>query len=326
VLLFRSLRILVVCAFIAAAVPAFGQDMGVRVEAVRLMERAFAASTSSKPLPDYWQDITFRTYAPDGTVKDGTYSTIFSGQIERSEILYGDYHIITLQNPEQTLKSTSAPPPVEIWQLMRLIPLSLGRFDKSDVIQSITADRISGRPAKCIRFETINGRAHQSNEICVDAEQGMVLRWNVGDQLIEDSDFSMFEGSWIPERIRLYVSGKLRMDIGQKLSLMPGPIDFDALAPASPVTYRPCERYNRALIQSAPQPANAGAGPWYDVRIHATIGEDGRVHDAAAVAAGRPEMEQEAMRIVSQWVFAPASCEGKAISDFAVMTVHFPPQ
>src|SRR5580700_11367 len=133
VLFLRRLRRLLLCVFATSAVPLFAQDMSVRVEAMRLMERAIAVSSSTKPLPDYRQDISFRTYAPNGAVKDGTYSTIFSGQIERSEILYGDFHIITLQNPQQTLKSTDAPPPVEIWTLMRLIPLSLGRFDKTDV-------------------------------------------------------------------------------------------------------------------------------------------------------------------------------------------------
>jgi hypothetical protein len=326
VLFLRRLRRLLLCVFATSAVPLFAQDMSVRVEAVRLMERAIAVSSSTKPLPDYRQDISFRTYAPNGAVKDGTYSTIFSGQIERSEISYGDFHIVTLQRPENTLKSTTAPPPVEYWQLMKLIPVSLGRFDKSDVIHSITADRIADRPAKCIHFETINGRAHQSNEICVDAEKETVLRWNVGDESIEDSEFSMFEGSWLPGRIRLYVSGQLRMEIEQKFVLMEGPIDFDALAPENPIMYTQCQRYNRALVQSAPQPENAGAGPWYDVRIHGTIGQDGRVHDAAAVAAGRPELEQQALQIVSKWLFNPATCDGRAISDLAAFTVHFPPQ
>jgi TonB-like protein len=194
------------------------------------------------------------------------------------------------------------------------------------VIHSITAATISGRPAKCIHFESINGKTHQSNEICLDAEQETVLRWNVGDELIEDSEFSIFEGSQLPARIRLYVSGKLRMEIEQKFVLLEGPIDFDALAPENPIMYTQCQKYSRALVQSAPQPANAGAGPWYDVRIHGTIGKDGRVHDAAAVAAGRPELEQQALQIVSKWMFTPATCDGRDISDFAAFVVHFPPQ
>lgn len=109
---FRALRILSVCVVAALGIPARAQDMSVRVEAVRLMERAIAVSSSTKALPDYREDIAFRTYSPDGATKDGTYSTIFSGQIERSEILYGDYHITTLQTPEKTLKSTAAAPPV----------------------------------------------------------------------------------------------------------------------------------------------------------------------------------------------------------------------
>jgi hypothetical protein len=290
------------------------------------MERAYAVSSTTKPLPNYKQEVTFRSHAADGTTKDGSYNVIFSGATEWSEIFFGDYHLITLQSPEKTLKTTSVTPPVEILDMLKLIPLSMGRFDHSDTIQSITAATLSGRPAKCIHFETVNGRTHQSNEICVDAEQGTVLRWNVGDELVEDSEYYMFEGVWRPAYIRQYINGKLRMAIEQKFSLIDGAIDWAALTPPNAVTFVTCQKYDRPLIQSAPQPSSAGAGPWYDVKVHGNIGVDGRVHDATVLAAGRAEVEQQAIQIVSQWIFSPAMCDGKPVSASAGLTVHFPPQ
>jgi len=307
----------------ACTIPLLAQDMDVRVEAVRLMDRAYAVSSTTKALPNYKQEVTFRTYAPDGTTKDGSYNVIFSGATERSEILFGDYDLITLQNPDKTLKTTNATPPVEILQMLELLPLSIGRFDHSDTIQSITAATLSGRPAKCIHFETVNGRTHQSNEICVDAEQGTVLRWDVGDELVEDSEYYMFEGVWRPAHIGLYINGRLRMAIEQKLTLIEEAIDWAALTPPNAATFVPCQKYEQPLIQSAPQPPSAGAGPWYDVKVHGNIGVDGRVHDASAMAAGRAE--QQAIQIVSQWVFLPAMCDGNPVASLATLTVHFPP-
>jgi len=322
---FRSLPIFSAFVF-GSAIPLLAQDMGIRVEAVRLMERAYSVSSTTKVLPNYTQEVSFRSYGANGITKDGSYKVIFSGETEWSEVSFGDYHLINLQSPDKTLKSNTAPPPLEILEMLKLIPLSIGRFDHSDAIQSITPATLSERPAKCIHFETVNGRTHQSNEICVDVDQGTVLRWNVGDELVEDSQYYAFEGVWRPAHIRQYINGKLRMEIEQKLALIDGAIDWAALTPQNAVTFVPCQKYDRPLIQSAPQPSLAGAGPWYDVKVQGNIGLDGRVHDAAVLDNGRSELEQQAIQIVSQWVFSPAMCDGKPVSAGASLVVHFPPQ
>lgn len=196
----------------------------------------------------------------------------------------------------------------------------------SDTIHFITPATLFGRRAKCIQFETVNGRTHQSNEICVDEELGTLIRWNVGEDLIENTDYSQFEGILLPAHIRHYINGKLRMEIEQKFSVMDGPIDWAALTPPNPTTLRACQQYRRPIIQSAPQPATAGAGPWYDVHVHGVIGEDGHVREAAVLAAGRADLEQQAVQIVSGWVFSPGVCNGKPIPVSADLVVHFPPQ
>jgi hypothetical protein len=302
------------------------QDMAVRVEAIRLMEHANAISRPSHRMPNHKTELTFRAYALDGTTKDGQSSAIISGDIERYETHFGEYESTSIHYPDKIVQDEYQPPPPEILEMDDLTPLKVGRFDESDVINSITPATLFGRPARCIQFETVNGRTRQSNEICVDEELGMLVRWGVGEELIEDTEFVSFENMMVPQHIRHYIRGKLRMEIEQKFSVIEGPIDWAALTPPNPHTLRTCQPYVRPVVQSAPQPANAGPGPWYDVQIHGVIGRDGRVHDAAVLPAGRPDLEKQAIDLVSTWVFSTPTCSGKPTVVIADLVVHFPPQ
>lgn len=98
--LFRALRFLPVFLLIVS-LHLRAQDMPVRVEAIRLLERANAVSHSARILPNYRQDATFRAYRLDGTTQDGTYSGIYSGDIERYEIVFGNYHAISIHYPDK---------------------------------------------------------------------------------------------------------------------------------------------------------------------------------------------------------------------------------
>jgi hypothetical protein len=324
-LFFRALRFLPVF-LLACSIHLRAQDMPVRVEAVRLLERANGVSSPAHLMPNHKQEVTFRAYGLDGTTQDGRFSGIYSRDSERYETVFGDYHCITLHFPDRIVQNAYQPPPPEALEVDKLIPLLVGRFDKSDTIHSITPAALFGRRAKCIQFATVNGRTHQSNEICVDEELGTLIRWNVGEDLIENTDYSPFVGILLPAHIRHYINGKLRMEIEQKFSVIDGPTDWAALTPPNPDTVRMCQQYRRPIIQSAPQPASAGAGPWYDVEVHGVIGQDGHVYEAAVLTAGRADLEQQAVQIVSGWVFSPGVCNGKPIPVIANLVVHFPPQ
>jgi hypothetical protein len=323
---FRAFRFLPVF-LLASSFHLRAQDMPVRVEAIRLMERANSVSRPNHLMPNHRQDLTFRAYGVDGTTQDGTANTTISGDIERYEWFLGNYHAISIHFPDKIVQNNEyQPTPPETLELDHLTPLLIGRFDKSDTIHSITPATLFGRPAKCIHFETVNGRTHQSNEICVDAELGTLIRWNVGEDLIEDTDYSSFEGILVPTHIRHYINGKLRMEIEQKFSVIDGPIDWAALTPPNPQTLRACQQYRRPFIQSAPQPASAGPGPWYDIQVHSVIGEDGHIYEASVLPAGRDDLEKQAVQIVSAWVFSPGLCNGKPIPVGADLVVHFSPQ
>ena len=302
------------------------QDMPMRVEAVRLLERANLVSRPSHPMPNHKIEITFRAYGLDGSTKEGQANTIISGPIERNEEIMGAYHAVGIHYPDKIVQGEYQTPPEETTEMEHLTPLLIGTFDESDTIHSITEATIYGRAAKCIRFETVTGRQRQTNEICTDTEQGMVVLWHVGDELIENTDFISFEGMLLPTHIRHYVNAKLRMDVEQKFSLIDGPIDWEALTPPNPTTLRSCGQYRRPFVESNPQPADAGAGPWYDVTVHVVIGNDGRVHEPTVMAAGRPELEKRAIEIVSGWTFAPAVCRGKSTTVAGDLVVHFPAQ
>ncbi len=302
------------------------QDMPVRVEAVRLMERANDVSRAAHIMPNYKQEGTFRAYGLDGTIQNGTFNTIYSVDSERYETVFGNYHAISLHFPDRIVQNAYQPPPPETLELGALTPLILGRFDMSDTIHSIKPATLFGRRARCIQFETVNGRTRQSNEICVDEELSNVIRWNVGEDLVDNTDYLTFEGVLLPTHIRHYINSKLRMEVEQKFSVIDGPVDWAALTPPNPDTLRTCKQYRRPIIQSAPQPTSAGAGPWYDVHVHGVIGPEGHVSEAAVLANGKPELEQQAIQIVSGWIFSPGVCNGKPVPVDAQLVVHFPPQ
>lgn len=323
---FRAFFFSVCSTLLLNTLPLHAQDIAVRTEAIRLMARASAVSHPSHVMPNHRTELTFRAYDMDGTAKDGEASTIISGDIERHEIHFGDFNGVSIHYPDRIVQSDYQPPPPAILELSRLTPLLIGRFDKSDVIDSITPATLFGRSAKCIQFETIAGRTHQSNEICIDEAQGMLVRWNVGDELIEDTDYVSFQDILVPQHIRHYINGKLRMEIEQKFSVIDGPIDWAALTPPNAHTLRACKPYVRPVIQSAPQPSDAGAGPWYDVKVHGVIGPDGHVREASVFPAGKPDLEKRAIDIVSSWIFSPPLCSGKPTVASADLVVHFPPQ
>jgi hypothetical protein len=305
----------------------FSQDLSVRVEAVKLMEHANAVSHPTHRTRNHKEEITFRAYRLDGTTIDGRADNIIAGDIERYETTFGDFHSISIHFPDRIVQNDFPPEPAETLELEKLTPLLIGHFDKSDIIHSITPATLSGRSAKCVQFETVNGRTQQpANEICFDNELGTLVRWNVAEDLIEDTDYVSFEGVLMPRTIRHYINGKLRMEVKQEFSVMEDQIDWAALTPPDAHPLRMCYDYKPPAIQSAPQPTDAGPGPWYDVKVHGAIGLDGRVQQATVLPAGRPDLEKRAIEIVSSWVFSAPLCNGKPTIIGTDFVVHFPPQ
>jgi hypothetical protein len=313
--------------FFGVQTPSPAQDLAVRVEAIKLMEHANSVSRPTHRTRNHKEVITFRAYGLDGTTMDGRAENIIAGDIERYETTFGDFHMISIHFPDKIVQNDFSPEPAEAFELEKLTPLLIGHFDKSDIIHSITPATLGGRSAKCVQFETVDGKTRQpANEICFDDALGSLVRWNVGEDLIEDTDYVSFESVLMPRTIRHYINGKLRMEVKQEFSVIEDPIDWAALTPPGAHKLTTCYDYKPPAIQSAPQPSDAGPGPWYDVKVRGAIGPDGRVQQATVLPAGSPDLEKRALEVVASWVFSPPLCNGKPTIIGTDFVVHFAPR
>jgi hypothetical protein len=111
--------------FLAYSGSLHAQDMPVRVEAVGLLERANAVSHPAHRMPDYRHDITFRAYGVDGSAKDGRFIGTYSGDIERYEWFFGDYHAVSIHYPDKIVQNRDyQPAPRETMEMDKLTPRS----------------------------------------------------------------------------------------------------------------------------------------------------------------------------------------------------------
>jgi len=115
----------------------FAEDVKLREEAVRLMERANQVSLPG-PVPNYEQAVSFRVHYPDGAAKEGSYSRVSAGAAGyREEESFGDFHAITVRSGDRISSTVGWEEPPEMRELREQLPVHLGRFDHKDVIRSI---------------------------------------------------------------------------------------------------------------------------------------------------------------------------------------------
>jgi hypothetical protein len=171
------------------------QDLKLREEAVRLLERANAVSSSPK-LPNLERIDMFRSFGAGG-VKEGSFSrVVIQGVGRREEYMYGDFHLVNVWTQKQVAVSgTQGILPPELVNVLRISPIWLVRFDGEDIIHAITNRDISGQAARCIDFDTVKGQHTDNNELCVDARTGALLLERLAGELVENSDFFPFAGA-----------------------------------------------------------------------------------------------------------------------------------
>ena len=311
--------------FCSAALNA--EDVKLREQAVNLLERTNAASLIAG-LRDYEQIVTFTFHdLLNGTIKTGTYSRTSAGSDgRREEFTYGAYHASTAiaGNRSSTTRGNDEPP--EIVELLEHLPIYLGRFDEKDVIRSVEGGTVSGRAAKCVNFDTHLGAGVQSNQICVDVERGTLLRWHVGNELIENSEFFPIAQLWEPGHIRRFVRGALRLEVEQRITLTSVPVDVNAFSPPSGEWQKwwRCEDRRRPVGISMPMPTPGTAGTGIvDVTVRGYIWDNGTVQPTVIVSSMRPDLNDEAMKLVATWKFTPLLCDDKKAATIADFIVHF---
>lgn len=319
----RQSFLLVTLCIVSACLHA--EDVKLREQAVQLMEIANAVSLPGA-LPSFEHTVTFRVHEPEGTVKEGKFTRVSAGSAgHRDEIVFGDYHAITVVSGDRisTTRTTKAPP--EIRELRRQLPIRVGAFDQSDTVRSIESGNVLGRPAKCIAFDTLTNGAPQANEICVDSERGVVLRWRVGDENIENSDFFRVGNLYEPAHIRVYLRRQLQMEIDQQMKLVDG-LDPNVFTPPSSEwkVMSPCSTARRPVAVFTPQPAPGKNGDSIvDVLVHGSIHPDGKVYDAVIEDSPDLKLNTEALQLISKWKFLPLICDDTAVSLSTDFVLHF---
>jgi hypothetical protein len=302
----------------------FAEDVQLRQEAVRLLERAHAASLAAD-LPNLERTVTFRVFNSASADQEGTFTrVVVQGTGTRDEITFGDYHLINVWAGGRlaTARTRELAPP-DVVTVLRLTPISLVRFDHEDVIQAITERRTGGRSVRCVEFDTIAGQKTENNELCMDAGNGTLVSERLGEEVIENSEFFSFAGALIPGKITCSFSGIPKIEISQTMTELVDATPNVLAAPPNAQIRRFCTTYRRPLGESMPQPKPGNGGADFDVVVRGIVGEDGKVHDAVVQSSERPDVNSEALGLIQQWVFTPGLCNGRPNPVEASFVLHF---
>lgn len=309
---------------LAATLPA--EDVKLREQAVQLLELANAVSLPGA-LKNYKQSVTFRFHELDGTVKEGTFTRWYAASsLYRTESTLGDYHDAVVTSGSQRSDKSNGNIPPALLDLRAQLPVNLGRFDDSDVILSIESREVLDRPAKCIEFHTHVGETVQSNEICVDIYRGSVIRWQVGDELFENTGYFKVGSLWQPAHIRRYRKGQLNLEIEQRIELINGEFDPQLFSPPAGEWkhFEWCKNPRRVVGISTPMPPPGKNGKAIvDVVVHAWIWQDGSVGMPEIMSSPRPDLNDEALKTVMTWRFSPLVCNDREAATTDDLVVHF---
>ncbi|HMD85463.1 MAG TPA: energy transducer TonB [Terriglobia bacterium] len=302
----------------------FAQDVKVRQEAIQLLERATAASTSPN-LPNLERVDTFRVFDSDSPAQEGNFSrVVVQGTGRRDEVNLGSYHLVNIFTHGQVaIEGSSQIVPPSLEDVARLTPINLVSFDAEDIIHEIVDREAGGRVVRCIEFDTIRGQKTDGNEICVGSDNGVLVSMKVGNELIENSDFFPFAGALMPGKISYSVGGKIRLEISQTMTELVDATPNVLAPPPNANILKMCTTFRRAIGISMPQPKQGGLDSDYEVVVRGDVGEDGKVHQAVVQESERPELNAEALSIAQSWVFTPARCDGKPYTTEVNLSLHF---
>lgn len=309
------------------ASPHLSEDVQLRAEAVRLAERAVAVSSLAR-MPAHWYVVNYTYYAPDGTSQQGHIRGVWASPTEiRNEEWFGDFHLLNIQRGDKLSLSgeNSYVIPEASRESSKIMPIRLIRFDEEDVISIIRDGSVLGQPARCIEFETTTGNKTNDNELCVDQVSGALVRLKDGNETIENSEFFNLAGALLPGRVDLYRDGRLLLQIQQEIKLIEGPVDpkLFEFPPGAQVKTK-CREWLRPFGKNMPQPPPGRDGEAIqDVVIRAIADKSGAVVNPAVERSQNPKLDEEALKLATQWSFTPALCDGHPTGSDVYFTLHF---
>ena len=301
------------------------EDPEVRAEAVHLMERAVMLATPVWPANEEFFDFRVLDPAPgeasEGAIRIGVKTPVN----KRWEFTYGIYTFIKVQNGSEfaTYRSESAEP-AALTSVRKLIPVFRGVFEPADMIRRIEDSTVDGQPARCIDFDTLKGDQQQSGQACVDAQSGFLLSVRQGDETIRQSAYYRFNNASLPGHIERWMGDRKLIEIDSKVVVRTEyPAEYFDY-PADAKIDNACRSFYRAFADHTPQPEpRTQSNEAITVRVHGRVGKDGKTNSLKVLDAVRPDLADEALRVVSGWTFHPAMCEYQPATQETDFEVRF---
>ncbi len=301
------------------------EDPQLRAEAIRLMEKANLVSTPVWPANEEF--VTFHVLAPGpGEATDGEMKiSVATTMTKRWEFTYGAYKFLQVQNGREFATTRTQPgEPAALTSVRKILPVFLGEFEPSDVIRRIEDASIDGRPARCIIFETLQGDHRQPGRACVDPGQGWLLEVTQGDESIRQSGFHQFNNAYLPRHIEKWAGNRKLLEIEESVVVREQyPPDHFTYPEGASIRHM-CTEFHRAFADHTEQPPQKTlSDELIEVRVHGLIGKDGKPYALKALDTMRPDLAQEAVRVVSAWTYHPAMCEYDPATMETDFVVHF---
>ena len=286
------------------------EDPQLRAQADRLMERAVMLTTPVWPANEEF--VNFRVFQPaPGEAVEGTMQIgVRTPGNKRWEFTYGAYKYIRVQDGREFATFRSEPAePAALTSVRKLLPSFHGQFDSADLIRAVSDATTDGRAARCIDFDTLKGDQQQAGQVCIDSQNGLLLTVRLGDETIHQSAYFRFNNAWLPGHIERWVAGGKLVELDMNIVVRTDyPAGYFAY-PADAHIEHACQEFHRAFADNTPQPQpRTRSNDAITVRLHGRIGKDGKPTALKVLDAARPDLAEEAVRIVSAWTFHPAMC------------------
>ena len=310
----------------AVSSTALAEDVQLRSQAVALLNHAQAVSQLQGGPWNIRTEVTFTATASDGSLQSGTYTRVRGNDASlREDLTFGDYSASSISIGVQLGRTTAwDDPPFAALRIRQLVPYRAASFDATDVIHEIRSSSYGGRQALCIEFETILGEKHLPGEACVDKSNGTMLELHSGDKLWEYSEFYPVEGGLFPAHI-VYREGNFSLTADLKMAKLEEKPEDAFSIPSDWAQGTLCKQWQMPIAKSTPQPHGEGApdAPVTDVVVHLHVTALGTVTNAQVLKPVRSDLDAEAVKLVSGWLFQPGTCNGNPQGYVINAAVHF---
>jgi TonB family protein len=305
---------------------ALAEDQGLRNQAVHLLDQARLASRMAGPT-NIRTEVAFSATEKDRPLTSGTYTRTRSASgALRQDVVFGDFRASRIQQDASVADQGpwhDLPYPVRA--LMEFVPYGPLRFDPTDVIQSIEPGMIAGQHATCIHFVTVRGEDRNPGEVCVSPADSTILAWHDSRKSWQATRYTRVNGGLEPVEFSYREGDSFSLTASLTFTLLDADPAEALTAPSDWVHGTFCKTFQTPVPTSTPQPPAPGTStlPVIDIEVHAHVTAQGSVTAASILKPVRPDLDAEALALVSTWHYQPGSCEGR-LQDFPIdVIVHF---